>query len=708
MHASSYRHALVAGLSLFAFAFGCGPDEARQVPSSPVGAVAGKITSLKDGTALANVKVSVLHVDDQGAASQSTATTGADGTFAIGGLPAGTTYRVRYELQGFVPRFHDVEIPAAAGNYPQGNGVGEANIALAPATGGIAGRVIGSGGTAVSGVKLGIDLRGADFDFVAQATTDSSGNYAFTGLPGAPTGVPVTLVVQPYDEDGNGQADYGVLQINALSFPDVSTRTDIDLRDAAAQLTLLASDLDDGEHPATDKINLTFNRPVDPDRLSVGLTDVDTSRDVGVSALVTSGTDVIVTVSGGKLAVGTHYQLTVDARAANGSSGSFSRYFRAVAGSTGMLPAVTGLAVTPEEVDWTTNAFTLKWDRVAGASAYRVYARDNKANPAYVLVQTVGSSPSPQTTVTLPSEFDTFSGDALQTPFAFKTGVDFAVVAVNALGDASAPGTNSVHREDTTAGQILSVVQTDGADNSAGTAPKTFELRVTFNEYIDTDNLPTAQLPAGLLSTFEPDSTLLSGKFVLVVPPGVDASGPYTISGAFDSSGNPFPSFDGKLSAVTELIHNGGFETCDLTGWTPYISGYYYSSPVATSAKAASGTCSAQIGNLTGYTQSGSTGLYQNLTLPAAVSGITFSMKYQLYTNYPYCHDSLYCQLQTEYGSSLTTLVSTCYPNSTWQTATADITAYAGQNVRVLCYVYQDGSHVTGAYLDDVSVTVNP
>ena len=696
--------ALVAGVSLCAFAVGCGPDQAEQVPSAPVGSIAGKVTSLKDGTPLGNVKVSVLQINEEGTAAETTVNTGADGAFAIGGLPAGTTYRVRYELSGFVSRFHDVEIPASAGNYPQGNGIGEANIALAPATGGISGKVIAGGARAASGVKIGIDLRPADFDFVAQVTTDSSGNYTFTGLPGSPTGVPVTLVVQPYDEDSNGTADYDVLQINSLSFPDVTTRTEIDLRAAASELTLLASDLDDGEHSVADNMNLTFNRPVNPDRLDVSLTDLDTNRPVGASG-VASGNNVVVSVSGGKLAEGTHYLLEVDARAANGSSGTFSRYFRAVAASNGTLPSVTGLKVTPEMADWDSNSFNLQWNIVPGAQAYRVYARDNQKNPAYVLLKTVGSSPNPQTSLTLPSEFDTFSGDAVQTPFAFKTAVDFAVVAVNNSGDAAAPGANPVHVQDTIAGTIISVTQSDGVDNTSGSAPKIVDLHVTFDEYVDVDNPPTVQLPGGLLSTFEADASLMSGKFELVIPPGANPTGTFVISGAQDTSGNPFPQYDGTLLAVSELLTNGSFETCDLTGWTPYLSSYS-DSPIATSAIAASGSCSVQVGNRTSYSESGSSGVYQTFTVPLSATSLQFSVKYQLYTNYAYCHDYLYCELQTAGGGYVAQLLSACSPSSSWQTTSYTLsTAYAGQSLRVLCYMYQDGSHASGAYLDDISIT---
>ncbi|MBI3180705.1 MAG: carboxypeptidase regulatory-like domain-containing protein [Myxococcales bacterium] len=692
----------------------CGPSQTMQAPTSPLGSIAGRLTSLRTGAALSGVKVTVVQVEEKGATELS-ATTGADGTFALRNLPAGTVYRARFSLDGHVPRFMDVLIPDAAGEYPQGNGVAEVNMALAPSTASITGKIIAGGAQPARGAKVGVDMRPANFDLVAEVVAGNDGSYSVTGLPGSPTGVPVTIVVQPFDENADGQADYGVVQVGALAFPDIATRAEIDLRTAASALVLLASDMDDGQHKADQPMNLVFNRPLDPTRLDVTFTDVDNGRTIATGQTLGGGaTTVAVKPSGGNLAVGTNYRLTVTARATNGAAGVFTRLFQAVGGTTTNLPQVTGLTVKPTDVDWNAITFNLAWNAVPGAYAYRVYAKDTRSNPAYVQLGIVGARPTPSTSITLPASFDIYPGDGYRTPFAYGARVDFAVMAENVLGDVGDPATfNAVRLSDNVAPRVVSAMQNGNADNSTGAQPVTLQVTVSFSEYMDNAALPTMSTPPGVSATFELDPNLLSGVFSVTVPAGTNGTGAYRITGGKDTTGNPLVDYDGALRSVVELISNGGFEDCALTGWTPGSSGSA-SLPSAATGISSSGNCSARLGNATvggpsPVNQWGTSSIYQQISLPAGATNITASAKFRGYTNYPYqYHDTVSCGIYTVGGSLLSSIFNDYLNDAAFRPATANITAYAGSTVRLICQSYQDGAHQSGMYLDEVSVLVTP
>lgn len=689
----------------------CGPAGEIQVPSSPVGSIAGRVTSLRDGSPLGGVTVKVLQVGDGGAVEISV-TTGEDGAFALRDLPAGTSYRVRFSLDGYVPRFVDTVIPDSAGEYPQGNAVAEVNTAMAPNTASITGKIIASGAKPAAGATVGIDLRGAGYELVAEAVADADGVYTLSGLPASPTGVPVTIVVQPYDENNDGQADYGVVQVSSLAFPGITTRTEIDLRSAASALVLLATDMDDGQHQAADPMDLVFNRPIDPNRLDVSLTDLDRGRAVGVGfALDASRSNLTVTPSGGPLAQGVNYRLTVSARADNGASNTSNRFFQAVGGPSSGLPAVTGLTVKPTEADWNTVTFNLTWNHVPGASAYRVYAKDSISNPSYVQLATIGSKPTPATTVTLPASFDTFAADSVQTPLAYGAKLDFAVVPVDAMGQSPDPATaTAVTRSDTTAPKIVSATQSGSADNTSGTAAKTVKLTVHFTEYMDAV-APNIALPATLTATYELQPTLLDGVFTITVPAGTNGVGAFQITAGKDTSGLPLIAYDGTLKSAIEYVTNGGFEACALTGWTPINSGSA-SAPAAVSDASSAGTCSARLGNATFGTtnvpQLGSSVLYQTFTIASGTSA-TLSLKYRPFTTAPgSVGDAVYCYLQTSGGSHLLTLFYDYTNDASFKAVSQDVTAYIGMGLRIYCNAYQNGSYVTGMYLDEVSVLATP
>lgn len=680
---------------------GCG-----QGASFPVGSISGRVTSLVDGSPLSGVTVSV--------ALKAPVTTDSNGYYEIRDLPAGNTYRVRFSLQNYVGRFGDGTLPDAAGNYPQGNGVAEVNTSLAPSTSGVTGRVFLSGGLPATNATVGVDMRGANFDLVQQTQTDNNGDFTISGLPGSPTGIPVTVVVQPYDGDGDGRADYGVVQVSGNTFPGVTTRVDVDLRSAATALLLLSTNMDDGTHApdasGSDSLKLIFNRPLAKESVQITLTDIDLGRTLGYGvAFDTTSTIVTITPAGGKLTVGDNYRLNITARADNSASGTFTRTFREVVTSS-TLGMVTGLTITPTTVDWRTTSFTMRWNPLAGAATYRVYVKDTGTNGAYQLMATPGNTPTPGTTITLPASFDWFTGDGFQTPFANGVAVDFVVIPADIVGNFADPSTaTAIRRADNTAPRITSVAQGGAADNSAGSSPSTVTLVVQYNEYMQYPGpTPTITLPAGLTATYIPDPNLTQGTFTITVPAGVNGSGAFSINGPADSSGNAMAQFDGTLRATASLLADNGFETGGLTSWNPTTTSTA-SAPAVVNSPTYSGTYAVRLGNNTTTTiQAGISQITQLMTVPATSTSVTITIRYQTYTNFvSFGHDYGQCQLFTSGGSLIGTAFNDYFNYTTWQTATQTFSVTGGTQIRLTCYSYQDGSHISGVYLDELSVIPN-
>jgi hypothetical protein len=702
-----------------AFLVACSQDKQNvdttttQTPSQPTGSIVGVVTSLRTGAPLQGVTVSV-----PAPAGIISDTTDSNGAYALGGVPAGATYVVRFATTGYVPRFGYATIPNDAGDFPS-DGIAQLDMAIAQSNATLSGHVYARDGAPAEGVVLTVDLRDQRFDLVATATTDAQGAYSLTGLPGAPEGLALEVVAQPWDANGDGLADYDAVPLQGTTYPAAASLLDFDLRVAAAELLLLTSNLESGLLPASASIQLTFNRALDAafiDFTDVTLYDLTADPYGMVKVAVTVSLDItgkiltIVPAGGTALAAYHSYRLVVNAVATNGDTLVVSRSFTADV-STSLLDAVTGLVVSPTNADYNTASFTLSWKEVTNAFRYQVWVRDTNRNPDYLLVKTLGSSPAPSTPVTLPSTFDWYSDDLKLTPFAFGVAVDFAVVAVNAAGDAPSPTTATpVRRTDTVKPTVSQAVQSGWADNSGGSSPRTITLAVYFSEYMDPAFAPTIALPnVNMTYTFAWSGDHMGGTYSIIIPAGIDGRGSYSVSGAKDSSGNVMTSYTGTLTSTMQLITNGDFETGALDpAWTTSNSGTS-TAPVATTAAAASGTYSAQVGNATTSTQNGYSRLYQNVTLPTGYSSIVASVRYRPYTTYAYSGwDYSACYIQNSTGTTLVTLFSTYQNSLSFSTATANITSYGGLTVRIMCQTYQVGSDITGMYLDNVSILATP
>ncbi len=703
----------LAALALCAGMAGCTTrneiNPATELPYDLRGTVVGRVTSAATGLPMAGATVSAL-----APGGAVTATSSADGTYELGGLPAGATYGLRFESAGCVTRLASASVPAAAGNVGLLNPVVTVDAVLARGDAAVAGTVLMGGAPAV-GARLAVDLRASGLDLVVTAMTAADGGYRLEGLPGAAGGWPVTVSVAPFDADGDGVSDAPASSSTVMVYPASTTTHDLVLRNTGAGSTGLwvtSTDLGGGKHSADAPLHLAFSEPIDLVASAFTLSDQDgyAYRDVPVVAAAdATGQNVAVQAVGGTpLASGHAYSLTVRAVAQAGDALNASYWFTATTGG-GLLPPVTGLAANPARVDQNTTGLTLSWTALPAAASYEVYARDTRLNQSWVRIGSVGSAPAPSLAITLPSSFDYYGADGLLTPFAFGTQVELAVIAVGltgASGDLAAAA--PLRLGDTVAPTASWAVQRGSAVNP-GAAPATLTLTVAFSEYMRAAAPPVIDLPAaGMSAAFELDAGLRQGTFTITVPAGTWGWGPYLIHGAEDSSGNPMTPFAGQLRQQSELVQNGGFETGGLDGWVAASTGAV-PAPSATSAQAASGGWAASLGAAGVPTGAGSATLTQDFGVPAGTTDLVVGLRYLVTTvGSSYGYDSVACTLSASVGGLNATIFSTYYSYGTvgWTTPTTlHLSGWEGRTARLQCVVNEGSpTGITTLYLDDVTV----
>ncbi len=147
-------------------------------------------------------------------------------------------------------------------------------------------------------------------------------------------------------------------------------------------------------------------------------------------------------------------------------------------------------------------------------------------------------------------------------------------------------------------------------------------------------------------------------------------------------------------------VQNPGFET---GSFAPWVISDTTPTPTVVMTQAHSGTHSAFLGSLPGTEPLGNTSFYQQVTVPAGSSTLSFWY-------YPFSQDTIAFDWQDAYientsGTILATVMHVDDNTSTWTNKTFDMTPYAGQTVRIVFLVHQDGfGDVTNMYVDDVAI----
>ncbi len=145
-------------------------------------------------------------------------------------------------------------------------------------------------------------------------------------------------------------------------------------------------------------------------------------------------------------------------------------------------------------------------------------------------------------------------------------------------------------------------------------------------------------------------------------------------------------------------VQNGGFETGDLSGWTP--SGAFI--PVI-STTAHTGSYSARLGSTSAV--NGNSTLTQNVVVPAGSP--TLSFWYQPHCTDTLTYDQIQMQVRNTSGATMATVLNVCSNSGAWTQVSFSMTPYAGQTV-VLWFNDHDDGYVgdpTYFLLDDVSLS---
>lgn len=674
------------------------------VPATITGSIVGRITDRGTGAPIAGVTVSALTPSGPAVAMSD-----AEGNYVLGGLPAGATHQLRFSCLGYVPMTQDVPLAGLGGNITQDNPMATANMEMASSSAALEGTVRAGGVPAVGAVVL-LDLRANGYDLVATTITDAVGHYRLDGLP-ALTGALLTNLVQPWDSDGDGVAEWVAASAPVALFSGIATVVDVALSPTpgavAPSFHLVSSDLTTGVHAPDAPMHLVYDRPLDAVSTLADVYDQTTYRDVALAWQVTGdGTSLIVApVGAAPLAAGHSYRMQVTAVALDGSMTTSYFYFSATSGGTPPGP-VTGLTAQPAAADAETRTFTLRWNGVAGADRYEIWIRDTHANPMFTLLTTVGTAPAPAASVTLPTDFDWYSADGLSTPFLWRTAVDFAVVAVGVAGaSGGVTSATPLRIVDAVPPTVISAAQ-DGSADATGGGARIVSLSLGFSEYLDPSSHATIALPTGsATATVAIDPGLRQATVSVSVPAGVDATGVVTISGLTDTSGNAMVPYARRLTRRILLTANGDFEAGSLAGWTTYVSGTA-SPPTWIATPAATGSGAVRIGADSTTPQSGYSRIYQDVVVPAGALSLVATVSTRGFTTAPSAYDDLECGLYTTGGSLISSLLDT-YVTTTSTFATASrsgIAAAPGTTIRVQCQVYEWSSYASRGYVDDLAL----
>ena len=150
----------------------------------------------------------------------------------------------------------------------------------------------------------------------------------------------------------------------------------------------------------------------------------------------------------------------------------------------------------------------------------------------------------------------------------------------------------------------------------------------------------------------------------------------------------------------SNLLVNGGFDT---GSFAPWVISDTNPSAVVTTTQHQNGSYSAVLGSNTAPEPLGDSSIYQTVAVPAGRAQLS-------YWYFPLTTDTIEFDWQDVYvenssGAILATLMHVAEDDRTWKYQTLDLTPFAGQTVRIVILVHQDGFlDFAQIYLDNVAV----
>ncbi|PZR96102.1 MAG: hypothetical protein DLM69_11055, partial [Candidatus Chloroheliales bacterium] len=159
----------------------------------------------------------------------------------------------------------------------------------------------------------------------------------------------------------------------------------------------------------------------------------------------------------------------------------------------------------------------------------------------------------------------------------------------------------------------------------------------------------------------------------------------------------PSPTATPCLSA--NVVQNPGFETGTFPPW---VVSDTIPAPMVVMTQA-DGTYSAFFGNISPPEPNGDGSIYQTVTVPAG--GATLSYWYWPHTTDTITFDWQDAYVENSSGAILATVMHVAENDQVWKNKTFNMTPYAGQTVRIVFLVHQDGfGDETAMYVDDVTI----
>jgi hypothetical protein len=236
---------------------------------------------------------------------------------------------------------------------------------------------------------------------------------------------------------------------------------------------------------------------------------------------------------------------------------------------------------------------------------------------------------------------------------------------------------------------LLRVGGPPGVTGAWSVAVITFEATIsgtTAVEFFGPDTLMTDPMGVDI------PSGRMNGQIQVMAQPGDTTPTP-----------TPTPSVTPEPSptviACADAIENGDFEAGG-TSWE-----VQHSTIFDVDIAPHSGTKAAYLG---GY-DNAQDGLYQQVVIPADTVTATLSYWWYLFTVEPdHPHDYLYVEVYDTSGVLIAEVArfdDGATPD-TWQQATADLSAYAGQTIRISFRIETDGQHRSSFYVDDVVLDI--